>query len=90
MLGWFEFKVFNAAQALLATQARYFYHEADFLAWQQANKHQISQQYAQPFSQTDFAVNPVMSYQVANKHYFWLLMFISMSLLWIERKWQSG
>lgn len=88
--GWFEFKVFNAAQALLATQARYFYHEADFLAWQQANKHQISQQYAQPFSQTDFAVNPVMSYQVANKHYFWLLMFISMSLLWIERKWQSG
>ncbi len=88
--GWLEFQAFSTDQELVATQARYFYGAEDFLAWQQANKQQVSKKHANGSSGVESSLKVVDSYQPTDKRYLWLLMFISLSLLWIERKWQSG
>ena len=88
--GWLEFQAFSNEQALLATQARYFYGAEDFLAWQQVDKHQVSKKHANALSPMESSLKVANSYQSADKRYLWLLMFITLSMLWIERKWQSG
>lgn len=88
--GWYEFQAFNAKQVLLATQSHYFYGETNFLAWQQEIKHKISKKYAPIIARTESTVTPVIGYQAADKRNVWLLMLITLSLLWIERKWQTS
>ena len=100
--GWFEFQAMNDQQVLLAKQARYFYDEKDFLAWQQANKHLVSERWSLNPIELNFIehndargehnvqANTMKYDQSINKNYLWLLMFITLSLLWLERKWQSG
>ncbi|MGB2739532.1 MAG: hypothetical protein WBC60_03125 [Cognaticolwellia sp.] len=97
--GWFEFKAMNEKQILLAKQARYFYDEKDFLAWQQANKHLVSKRWSvgalalgltehnDGMVEHNVQANAMKRYQAINKSYLWLLMFITLSLLWLERKW---
>ena len=96
--GWFEFKAMNEKQILLAKQARYFYDEKDFLAWQQANKHLVSKRWSvgalalgltehnDGMVEHNVQANAMKRYQAINKSYLWLLMFITLSLLWLERK----
>lgn len=92
---WYLFQALNDKQDLLAEQARYFYSEVDFAAWQQAIKHQASKAYTveksdgnRALSSTAF-LNSSATYQAINKFALWLIMFISLALLWIERKWQA-
>ncbi|MFT6919021.1 MAG: hypothetical protein ACJA2G_001656 [Cognaticolwellia sp.] len=88
--GWYMFQALDDNQALLAKQAQYFYPAENFLAWQQANKHQTSERFmkSMALSRDDFSAAD--TYQPINKLYRWLFMFISLSLLWIERKWQTN
>jgi hypothetical protein len=88
--GWYMFQALDDNQALLAKQAQYFYPAEAFLAWQQANKHQASEGFmkSMALSRDDFSAAD--NYQPINKLYLWLFMFISLSLLWIERKWQTN
>ena len=100
--GWFEFQAMSEQRVLLAKQARYFYDEKDFLAWQQANKHLVSKRWSlgslalgltehnDGMVEHNVQANAMKHYQGINKSYLWLLMFITLSLLWLERKWQSG
>lgn len=100
--GWFEFQALSKQRVLLAKQARYFYDEKDFLAWQQSNKHLVSKrwslgslaleltEYKDGMVEHNVQANAMKFYQAINKSYLWLLMFITLSLLWLERKWQSG
>ncbi len=60
------------------------------MEWQQANKQQVSKKYANGLSPVQSTRNVANNYQDVDKRYLWLLMFISLSMLWIERKWQSG
>ncbi|MBA6292387.1 hypothetical protein H4J58_08545 [Colwellia sp. MB3u-70] len=88
--GWYMFQALDDNQALLAKQAQYFYPAENFLAWQQADKHQASEGFMKimALSRDDFIAAD--TYQPINKIYLWLCMFISLGLLWIERKWQTN
>lgn len=88
--GWYMFQALGDNQALLAKQAQYFYAAEDFLAWQQADKHQASEGFMKSMvlSRDDFSAAD--TYQPINKFYLWLFMFISLALLWTERKWQTN
>jgi hypothetical protein len=98
--GWFMVKAFAENQTLLAEQARYFYANSDFLAWQQANKYNASVMYAnESYAGEKEAKNERLltstpsaqdTYQLVNKLYIWLILFLSLALLWIERKWRTG
>lgn len=93
-------KAFAENQTLLAEQARYFYANSDFLAWQQANKYNASVMYAnESYAGEKEAKNERLltstpsaqdTYQLVNKLYIWLILFLSLALLWIERKWRTG
>lgn len=88
--GWVELQAFDDNQELLAMQARYFYDRTDFLPWQQARKHQVSAKYTNSFSLASDKLSTGKYFQAIDKRYLWLIMFISLSLLWFERKWQSA
>ena len=93
--GWFEFTALTEKQVLLAKQARYFYGNNKFLAWQQAIKHNASRRYESEAPTANRVlsgreVNAAATYRQINKLYLWLIMFISLALLWLERKWHAG
>jgi len=67
---------------LLAQQAHYIYPKDSWLTWQQAQKHQASQQ----MEKANKPIVPTKSHQAINKVLVWLLFFMSLSFLWIEQK----
>ena len=99
--GWNSFKVINDKQAILSEQHRYYYSEKDFPAWQQAIKHQASEnqldvEYLNNIIPSDFvplegeSAHLSSTYQPVNKFLLWIITFISLIVLWIERKWRSS
>ncbi|MBA6391351.1 hypothetical protein H4J38_11270 [Colwellia sp. BRX10-3] len=93
--GWHSFQALNDKQAVLAEQVQYFYSEEDFSAEQQAIKYHDSKGYATEkrdenitLSHTE-SLNSPDAYRAVNKFSVWLMMFISLALLWIERKWRA-
>lgn len=92
--GWYSFKALNDQQSKLSEQARYFYDQNAFPAWQQGIKHAVSQfnadaNYTDNYADND-AFNSSHIYQQVDKFILWLIMFVSLVLLWFERKWQSN
>jgi hypothetical protein len=88
--GWYMFQALDDNQTLLAKQAQYFYPAEKFLAWQQADKHQASERFMKSMALFRDDFSTADTYQPINKLYLWLFMFISLGLLWIERKWQTN
>ena len=94
--GWHTFKVLNDKQEILAEQTRYYYSQTDFPAWQQAIKHKVSQYQSESkyLENLTLLENKVVDssvvYQPINKFILWLIMFIALVGLWIERKWHSN
>lgn len=94
--GWYSFKVLNDKQVTLTEQHRYYYSDVDFPAWQQAMKHQASENQLVEGDLNNIvplenkAANLSFAYQPINKFILWLIMFLSLTLLWIERKWQGS
>jgi hypothetical protein len=67
-------------------QMNYVYQANDWQSWQQANKHKASKEMAG----ISPALAPTRHFKALNKMYFWWLLFIASSLLWIERKFYQG
>ena len=99
--GWHSFKVLNDKQTILSEQHRYYYSEKDFPAWQQAIKHQASEHQLESGNLNKIMPSDVVAmesetahlsstYQPVNKFLLWLIMFISLIVLWIEQKWRSS
>jgi hypothetical protein len=96
--GWYLFQALNDQQSILSEKARYFYDQDAFPAWQQGIKHAVSQfnadanytdNYTDNYADND-AFNSSHVYQQVDKFILWLIMFVSLVLLWFERKWQSN
>jgi hypothetical protein len=92
--GWYSFQALNDQQSILSEQVRYFYDQEAFPAWQQGIKHAVSQfnadaNYTDNYADSD-AFNSSHVYQQVDKFILWLIMFVSLVLLWLERKWQSS
>ncbi|SEL26423.1 hypothetical protein SAMN05216262_10875 [Colwellia chukchiensis] len=88
--GWLEFHALAEDQRLLASQARYFYDDADFRVWQQARKQGASRKYSSNKALANKALVKRHSYQAVDKRYLWLIMLTLLLLLWLERKWYAG
>ena len=91
----------NDKQTILSEQHRYYYSEKDFPAWQQAIKHQASEHQLESGNLNKIMPSDVVAmesetahlsstYQPVNKFLLWLIMFISLIVLWIEQKWRSS
>lgn len=90
--GWLKFDLakdsstFNEdganAYELMDRQMNYLYHNTDWQTWQQANKQTISEKVAS----LSPPLKPKRHLESINKWYLWWLLFISCSLLWLERK----
>ena len=72
----------NAKQSL-KNKWFYAFNQQDWQVWQQAQKHQVSQKMAQQQSATQFTKQSVKS---VDKSWFWGLLVLAMSGLWLERK----
>jgi Kef-type K+ transport system membrane component KefB len=69
-------------RASLAVTWFYAYAEHDWSEWQQAQNHQVSRHIAQQQNTKQFEP----SIKSIDKSWFWGLLVLSMSLLWLERK----
>ena len=87
--GWYQFTALSEAPRILAEQMRYFYDEAGFLAWQQAEKIRASIRNVENLRPKQHASH-AKDYDQVNKFYLWCFLFLSLAILWIERKWQTG
>lgn len=72
----------NLAENVLDRQSYYVFKQSDWDSWQQAEKHHSTAQAARQ----SITPTPTLAFKAVSKLYFWWLLFISATLLWIERK----
>jgi hypothetical protein len=85
--GWVTLEALNSREKLLTKQSRYIYPEASFDAWQQTSKYYLSMKNS---ALSIFSVQKAdkdEQFQETNKLYLWLILLLSMTFLWLERKW---
>lgn len=88
--GWASVDAFDSNNQLIARQSRYIYPKTSYIAWQQAVKHQTSINFNELKSAESKVSYPVARLQAVNKLYLWLVLFIALVFLWLERKWLTG
>jgi hypothetical protein len=88
--GWVKLQALDENKVRLAEQARYIYPQSSFKAWQQADMHKLSANNSVESSFSTHKVAVAEQYQTINKHYLWLIFLLSITFLWLERKWLTG
>jgi hypothetical protein len=88
--GWTWLQALNENQVLLAEQTRYIYPRSAFKAWQQADKQKRSTRNSGLNTFSAIKTMATAQYQEINKRYLWLILLLSLTFLWLERKWLTG
>lgn len=88
--GWTKLQALNENQMLLAEQTRYIYPRSAFKAWQQADKQKRSTRNSGLNTFSAIKTTATAQYQEINKRYLWLILLLSLTFLWLERKWLTG
>ena len=88
--GWTRLQALNENQMLLTEQTRYIYPRSAFKAWQQADKQKRSIRNSSLSAFSAIKTTATAQYQEINKRYLWLILLLSLTFLWLERKWLTG
>ena len=88
--GWTKLQALNENQMLLAEQTRYIYPRSAFKAWQQADKQKLSARNSGLNTFSAIKITATAQYQEINKRYLWLILLLSLTFLWLERKGLTG
>lgn len=88
--GWTRLQALNENQMLLTEQTRYIYPRSAFKAWQQADKQKRSIRNSSLSAFSAIKKTATAQYQEINKRYLWLILLLSLTFLWLERKWLTG